>query len=142
MKIQNRIGALLIVVLTSTWTVSVAQEGRIEMPPKFSLNEEPEKVLSMYPLSDIDKNTAFAHHGKADNELTLPNGKEGWLYDVGKKEWHRTYTLVFGSDGVVIDVLYYDHGHFSKHGLTALQVQTNQIRTKSPALGPGPGGKQ
>ena len=141
MMVRDKIVALLIVGLTLAWTGAAAQQGRIQMPPKFSLDEKPEKVLAMYPLGVIDKSAAFAHHGKANDELTLPNGRIGWLYDVGTKEWHRSYTLVFGNDGVVIDVLYYDHGHFSKYGLTALQVQSTRARTRNPALGSGPGGE-
>lgn len=133
-----RFGALLIIGLTLAWTVATAQQERTQMPPKFSLDKEPEKVLATYPLGVIDKSAAFAHHGKANDELTLPNGKVGWLYDVGKKEWHRSYTLVFDNDETVIDVLYYDHGRFSKYGLTALQVQSIQPRSKNPTLGPGP----
>ncbi len=138
MMIRERVVAVLIIGLTLAWSVSASQQNHIRMPPKFSLDERPEKVLAMYPLGVINKDAAFAHHGKANDEFTLPNRRIGWLYDVGKKEWHRTYTLVFGNDGIVIDVLYYDHGHYSKYGLTALQIQSVQPRTSRPTLGPGP----
>lgn len=132
------VATVLIVGLTFAWPVSAAQQERMRMPPSFSLDEGPVKVLENYPLGVIDKGAAFAHHGKANKEFTLANGRLGWLYDVGQKEWHRSYTLVFGNDGIVIDVLYYDHGRFSKYGLTALQVQSVEPRTKRPTLGPGP----
>lgn len=132
------VATVLIIGLTFAWPVSAAQQERMRMPPHFSLEGRPEQILANYPLGVIDKGAAFAHHGKANKEFTLANGRLGWLYDVGQKEWHRSYTLVFGNDGIVIDVLYYDHGRFSKYGLTALQVQSVEPRTKHPTLGPGP----
>lgn len=133
----SSVATVLIIGLTFAWPVFAEQQKRMRMPPSFSL-ESPVKVLENYPLGVIDKGAAFAHHGKANKEFTLPNGRLGWLYDVGKQEWHRTYTLVFGNDGIVIDVMYYDHGRFSKYGLTALQVQSVEPRTDRPTLGPGP----
>lgn len=136
--VRTALPVMLILGLALGWSLTQAQQVPVQMPPGFSLEEGPEKVLATYPLGVIDKGAAFSHHGKANKEFTLPNGLLGWLYDVGQREWHRTYTLVFGGDGTVIDVLYYDHGRFSKYGLTALQVQSVQPRTESPTLGPGP----
>lgn len=108
------------------------------MPPTFSLDNAPEQVLERYPLGKIDRQAAFSHHGPANRAVVLANGKEGWVYDVGDRSTHRIYTLVFDDRGVVIDVLYYDHGHYAKHGLSALQVQSVGIRADAPALGTGP----
>jgi len=109
----------------------------VSMPLRFDINAEPREVLRQYPLGEIDEQTAFSHHGQADKKVELPNGAEGWLYDVGREEWHRTYTLVFGGEGTVIDVLYYDHSRFEE-GLSALVLQSVALRTEEPALGPGP----
>ena len=119
-----------------------AQAGLPSMPPNFSEQASPEKVLRAYPLGVITKQAAFAHHGKAVRTLILPNGKEGWVYEVGGRQTQtyqhptgekhtvyetapgngvRTYTLEFDSKGVVIDVLYNEQGRHD--GLTALQVQ-------------------
>ena len=123
-----------------------AQAGLPSMPPNFSEQASPEKVLRVYPLGVITKQAAFVHHGKAVRTLILPNGKEGWVYEVGGKqaqtyqhptgEEHtvyetgpgngvRTYTLEFDSKGVVIDVLYNEQGRHD--GLTALQVQRKAL---------------
>ena len=137
---------ILNVLLTlSTIAVSAAlagQAGQLSMPPSFADKLEPEAVLSAYPLGVIPKQAAFSHHGKALRSLILPNGKEGWVYQVGGKQAQtyqhptrekqtvyeagpgngvRTYTLVFDDKGVVIDVLYNEKGRHD--GLTALQVQ-------------------
>jgi len=120
------------------------QAGLPSMPPNFSEQASPENVLRAYPLGVITKQAAFIHHGKAVRTLILPNGKEGWVYEVGgkqartyqhptkEKQKHtvyetepgngvRTYTLVFDDKGVVVDVLYNERGRHD--GLTALQAQ-------------------
>jgi hypothetical protein len=112
------------------------------MPPSFTDEVAPEVVLRTYPLGVITKQAAFSHHGKAVHTLILPNGKEGWVYEVGDKQAKtyqhpttkkhtvyetgpgygvRIYTLEFDDKGVVIDVLYNEQGRHD--GLTALQVQ-------------------
>lgn len=140
MKTDSSMAAVLVVVLALLSPALPAQPASTPMPPAFSLEAGPEEILARYPLGIISKNAAFAHHGKAHREFVLPNGRPAWLYDVGQREWHRTYTLVFGKDDKVIDVLYYDHGRFSRYGLTALQVQNDQSRSARPMLGPGPAG--
>lgn len=134
---------VLNVLLTLTMVAATAAlAGQQTMPPSFSEQNEPETVLRAYPLGITTKQAAFSHHGKALRTLILPNGKEGWVYEVGGKqaqtyqhptrEKHtvyeagpgngvRTYTLVFDDKGVVIDVLYNEKGRHD--GLTALQVQ-------------------
>lgn len=134
---------ILNVLLTLTMVaVTTALAGQQSMPPSFSEQNEPETVLRAYPLGVTTKQAAFSHHGKAVRTLILPNGKEGWVYEVGGKqaqtyqhptrEKHtvyeagpgngvRTYTLMFDDKGVVIDVLYNEKGRHD--GLTALQVQ-------------------
>ncbi|MGA9165325.1 MAG: hypothetical protein WBZ31_12790 [Thiobacillus sp.] len=134
---------VLNVLLTLTMVAATAAlAGQQTMPPSFSEQNEPETVLRAYPLGVTTKQAAFSHHGKALRTLILPNGKEGWVYEVGGKqaqtyqhptrEKHtvyeagpgngvRTYTLVFDDKGVVIDVLYNEKGRHD--GLTALQVQ-------------------
>ncbi len=137
---------VLNVLLALTMVVSTAalagQTGRLPMPPNFTGQEAPEVILRAYPLGDITKQAAFSHHGKAVRTLTLPNGKEGWVYEGGGKQAQtyqsptkgkqtvyetgpgngvRTFTLVFDDKGVVIDVLYNEQGRHD--GLTALQTQ-------------------
>lgn len=136
---------VLNVLLTLTMVAATAAlAGQQTMPPSFSEQNEPETVLRAYPLGVTTKQAAFSHHGKALRTLILPNGKEGWVYEVGgkqaqtyqhptrEKQKHtvyeagpgngvRTYTLVFDDKGVVIDVLYNEKGRHD--GLTALQVQ-------------------
>lgn len=137
-SILNILLALIMVVATA----ALAGQSRLSMPPSFTDEVQPETVLRAYRLGVITKQAAFSHHGKALRTLILPNGKEGWVYEVGGKqaqtyqhptrEKHtvyeagpgngvRTYTLVFDDKGVVIDVLYNEKGRHD--GLTALQVQ-------------------
>lgn len=100
----------------------------LPMPPKFSHDTSSEKTLAAYPLGIITKLAAFAHHGQAVRTVTLPNGLEGWVYEVhtvGNPRTYiqptgsettineiadhpamATYTLVFDSNGTVSDVLY------------------------------------
>ncbi|MHB1213972.1 MAG: hypothetical protein ACYCY9_03195 [Thiobacillus sp.] len=138
-------------LLTSAMAViTTAMAGQLPMPPGFTVQSDPETVLRAYPLGAITKQAAFSHHGKAIRTVILPNGKEGWVYEVGIKEGRtyehptkqkhtvhetepsygvRTYTLEFDSKGVVIDVLYNEQGRHD--GLTALQVQ-RRIRGAVP----------
>lgn len=132
----------ILALITVAATASLAGQARQSMPPSFTVEGEPETVLRAYPLGVITKQAAFSHHGKAVRALTLPNGKEGWVYEAGVKQARtyqrptkdkqavyetepgygvRTYTLVFDEKGVVIDVLYNERGRHD--GLTALQVQ-------------------
>ena len=138
MSRATKSGGILLLALIIIGVTARAQQPTLPKPPRFTLNDKPERVLANYPLGVIDRNAAFSHHGKAHKEFTLVNRREAWLYDVGEKEWHRTYTLVFGKDGKVIDVLFYDHGRHEKYGLTALQVQSKGPRTNEPAIAPGP----
>lgn len=122
--------------------VLAGQAGHLPMPPSFIGQVAPEVVLRAYPLGVITKQAAFSHHGKAMRTLILPNGKEGWVYEVGIRNARtyqrstkekdtvyeiepsygvRTYTLAFDDTGVVIDVLYNEQGRHD--GLTALQEQ-------------------
>lgn len=122
---------------------SFAQSATLPMPPTFGADASVEQVLRAYPLGVITKQAAFSHHGTAHREIKLPNGLEGWIYDVGgvpkavsyvnpagKKQTvkkteasheTRSYTLVFDTRGVVIDVLYNEKGPHD--GLTALSLQ-------------------
>lgn len=117
---------------------SYAETQTLPMPPRFTLKELPPSVLAAYPLGVINQQAAFSHHGSAHRRITLPNGNEGWVYNVGDKEWHRTYTLVFKPDGTVGDVLYYDHSKHSDAGLSALQLQSKRLIVGGPRTGPGP----
>jgi len=144
---------VLNLLLTSTMAlVTTAMAGQLSMPPSFTVQSDPETVLRTYPLGTITKQAAFSHHGKAIRTVILPNGKEGWVYEVEikdprtyehpTKQKHtvyetetepgngvRTYTLEFDSKGVVIDVLYNEQGRHD--GLTAMQVQ-RRIRGEAP----------
>ena len=75
---------VLNVLLTLTMVAATAAlAGQQIMPPSFSEQNEPEMVLRAYPLGVTTKQAAFSHHGKALRTLILPNGKEGWVYEVG-----------------------------------------------------------
>lgn len=150
---------VLLALTTVAATATLA--GQLSMPPSFTEQVEPEAVLRAYPLGVITKQAAFSHHGKAVRTLILPNGKVGWVYEVGgkqaktyqhptkEKQKHtvyetepgndvRTYTLEFDDKGVVIDVLYNEQGRHD--GLTALQVQ-RRIRGEGTRKDEGPGVK-
>jgi hypothetical protein len=102
-------------------------------------------VLKAYPLGVITKQAAFVHHGKADRVIKLPDGREGWVYEVrppgqartytypsgeqrtvierGRSDSDvRTYTLVFDDKGVVVDVFSNEPGSHSGHSVSALQL--------------------
>ena len=116
-------------------TISFSDSHYMPMPPKFGINSEPEKVLLDYPLGVINQQAAFSHHGKSHKDLELPNKNVGWLYDVGQSAYHRTYILVFDKQGIVVDVLYYDHSRYSTYGISALLMQSVNVRTSAPTLG-------
>lgn len=131
------------------------------MPPVFTPTSPVEQTLRAYPLGVITKQAAFSHHGKEHRKIKLPNGLEGWVYDVGglpksasygspegKKQTFteaeirhqvRSYTLVFDNRGVVIDVLYNEKGPHD--GLTALsrQYMKGTVRMEEHEQ-PGPAG--
>lgn len=133
---------VILAIVLSPWA-SFARSANLPMPPAFTPTAAVEQTLRAYPLGVITKQAAFSHHGKAHREIKLPNGLEGWVYDVGglpkavpyvsptgeKKTVReteaehrvRSYTLVFDNRGVVIDVLYNEDGPHD--GLTALSLQ-------------------
>ncbi len=140
-SISNVLWALTIAFAAATTTIA-GYAGPLPMPPSFTDAVAPDTVLRAYPLGNITKQAAFSHHGKAIRTLSLPNGKEGWVYEVGGKQARtyqhptkekqtvyetgpgngvRTFTLEFDDKGVVIDVLYNEQGRHD--GLTALQEQ-------------------
>jgi hypothetical protein len=130
------------------WTITAIAADKLPVPPRFTAEAERMEILRNYPLGVIPQQAAFSHHGKADLEVALPNGLEGWVYEVGRKgksrtyetpqgkertvtesqhsRGTRTYTLVFGSNGKVVDVLYNEHGRHD--GLTALQAQQQVMK--------------
>jgi len=131
---------LLILAILLSPSVASAQ---LPKPPVFSRDAPVEETLHAYPLGVITRQAAFSHHGPAHQEIQLPNGLEGWVYDVGgepkavdytrltgekrtfmERPWEhelREYILVFDGRGIVIDVLYEEEG--THDGLTALQLQ-------------------
>lgn len=142
--------ALNLLLTSVVAVVTTAMAGQLSMPPTFTVQSDPETVLRDYPLGLITKQDAFSHHGKAIRTVILPNGKEGWVYEVGIKDARiyehptkqkhtvhetepgngvRTYTLEFDSKGVVIDVLYNEQGRHD--GLSAIHVQ-RRIRGEAP----------
>lgn len=100
------------------------------MPPSFSTKTVPEKALRQYPLGVITREAAFSHHGQATRKVTLPNGDEGRVYQVGEGAGLRTYTLEFNEKGVATDVLYNEK--WRHNGLTALQVQAQAKKVLGP----------
>lgn len=114
----------------------------LPMPPVFSIEADRDQALKDYPLGVITKMAAFTHHGQPHKTIELPNGLEGWVFENilknnktfelpsgDKREMETTedahlvstFTLVFDSSGVVIDVLYQEPGHGNAE--SALLVQ-------------------
>lgn len=122
--------AAILAVLGSA-SIWAAEPTHPPMPPVFSTNTNVEQALLKYPLGVISKEAAFAHHGQATRKITLPNGNEGWVYQVGEGTGLRTYTLVFDEKGLVTDVLYNEQGRHN--GLTALQLQAQSEKVLGPA---------
>lgn len=127
--------------------------GHLPMPPTFTLDANSDQTLKEYPLGVITKEAAFAHHGQAHKVVTLPNGLEGWVYELsprdqetytqpsGKKQAvdalehtnvHASYTLVFDSTGVVIDVLYRAPGRENALSALIVQRQAKPDKEKEP----------
>src|SRR3569833_1132953 len=148
---RSSVKPVLNMLLTSSVAmVTTAMAGPLSMPPSFTVQSDTETVLRAYTLGLITSQAANSHHGKAIHTVILPNGKEGWVYEVGIKDARtyehptkqkhtvyetepgngvRSYTLEFVSKGVVIDELYYEQGR--QDGLTALQVQ-RRFRGEAP----------
>lgn len=141
------------------WAIGTVA-GNLPMPPRFTPEGDPEQVLGSYPLGFITELAAHSHHGHPDHKIDLPNGLEGWVYEVyGDKKAttyvqpggaerivreidpespHWAYTLVFGQTGKVVDVLY--DGKHPRLGLSALQVQRrgHPVAQKLPGVEHGP----
>ena len=132
---------------------SPSDRQHLPMPPVFSLDANAEQLLKTYPLGVITKEAAFAHHGQAHNVVRLPNGLEGWVYENSptKQETFSmpsgqtretqtlehttvlsTYTLVFDSDGKVIDVLYRDDRRDDTASALLAQRQSKPDVEKEP----------
>lgn len=140
------------IILALAWTGGYGQSPNTPpMPPTFKIDAPPRTVLEQYPLGVIPKQAAFVHHGKAVKTVTLPNGHEGWVYEVGGQRektyrdptgekqtvreserafgW-RTYTLAFDDKDIVVDVLYNEEGRHD--GLSAAQVQRERKNADKP----------
>lgn len=143
---------VIAIVLALAWTAGNGQTQKtLPMPPDFNIDTAPRELLAEYPLGVIPKQAAFVHHGKALRTIALPNGLEGWVYEVGGERektyrdptgeertvresekafgW-RAYTLVFDDRGLVVDVLYNEDGRHD--GLSALQVQREREGSDQP----------
>jgi len=132
-----------IMLAATFWLTTAVAAETVTMPPRFTTEMDAGTLLRAYPLGTISKQAAFSHHGKANRTVKLPNGMEGWVYEIGGGAQARTYTepsgeqqqveeknggfglrtytLEFDDRGMVIDVLYHEHGRHD--GLTALQSQ-------------------
>lgn len=122
-----QISVLWLMPILISANASSEETQHLPMPPKFNLDSAPEKLLENYPLGMVNKVAAFSHHGASTKEITFPNGRTGWVYDIGRIETHRIYILVFDTNDYVSDVLYYDHGKYDKFGISALLIQTKQL---------------
>ena len=130
--------ALILFFLVISNNVIAAQAYK-PMPPKFSFEQEADKVLREYPLGIITMQEAFAHHGGPVRKFTLPNGNRGWLYETGRELGiPNLYILQFSSDDIVIDVLH--KSLRDKNGHSALQYQfLQEITPELKITGPRPG---
>jgi hypothetical protein len=129
----------LLLVLLFVTSIGLAGQPQKPMPPKFSLDTDPAEILHNYPLGVISEQDAFAHHGGPVRKVTLPNGRQGWLYTAGEEAGVPSiYILHFSADGIVTDVLHKDYRY--KIGHSALQYQYLQhVEAELQTLGPGPG---
>lgn len=139
---MNRDSKWLWVVLGALvfWSsVSLAVEPKKPKPPAFWIDNDPAEVLHEYPLGTVTELEAFSYHGSPVHKVTLPNGKEGWLYLIGEQEGvPNVYVLEFSGDGMVIDVLHKSYRY--KIGHSALQYQYLQhVDATVKHLGPRPG---
>lgn len=155
---KRMMAAVVLGVMLSPWA-SLAQPAKLPMPPNFTSGASVEQTLHAYPLGVVTRQAAFSHHGTAHREIKLPNGLEGWVYDVGgvpkdvsyigpkgKRQTvreapvsheARSYTLVFDNRGVVVDVLYNESGPHD--GLTALSLQHRKgVLRMEEHVHPGP----
>lgn len=134
---KNRATMVIVMAMSLFSLFSQAAEQKYPpMPPYFTTRADAEAVLLKYPLGVITKEAAFSHHGQATRKVTLPNGNEGWVYQVGEGTGLRTYTLEFNGKGIVIDVLYNEQGRHN--GLTALQLQAQAAKVLGPKAEPQP----
>ena len=127
---KQLIGFLGFIVAFGSFGVLAESPKTLPMPPTFNTRIDADEALTKYPLGVITKVAAFAHHGKENRSVTLPNGNEGMVYQVGSGTGLRTYTLVFNDKGVVTDVLYNEKGRHN--GLAALQLQAQAKRILGP----------
>lgn len=144
--------AALLITLTG-YAAEPGKGGYLPMPPTFTLNARSDQVLKDYPLGVITKEAAFAHHGQAHKVVTLPNGLEGWVYELSPRDTetytmpsgekqaveslehtnvHASYTLVFDDRGIVVDVLYRAPGREDAHSALVEQRQANPDVEKEP----------
>jgi hypothetical protein len=139
MKITNIKKSILVVTCVVVAGSAFAVQAMKQMPPKFSYDQNAEKVLREYPLGLIKMSEAFSHHGTPIRKLILPNGNRGWLYSTGRDVYTpNLYILQFSDKDIVIDVLHKSL-HY-KNGHTALQYQFLQGTEPELRLtGPGPG---
>ena len=134
---KNRI-SILVAMSLMVLTTGIALAAK-QMPPSFSINNDPADVLRTYPLGTIKEKEAFSHHGGPIRKVVLPNGNQGWLYKAGEKAGiPSVYILVISGEGIVIDVLHKD-SHY-KIGHSALQYQyLSNTNVELQTLGPAPG---
>ena len=140
---MHKIIAAGLLALSTLLASSLGAAAEVSMPPHFSGGADPAGALGGYPLGEIDRQAAFSHHGKASRKVSLPNGLTGWVYDVdpdldqltfthptGSSEEVRvpelgtaraSYTLVFDTRDLIVDVLYAEAGGANR--MSALQVQ-------------------
>lgn len=146
--------ALTLFLTTATQAAEPPGKGEyLPMPPTFSIDGNRDQILNDYPLGVITREAAFSHHGQAHKVISLPNGLEGWVYELslrksetftkpsGEKQQvtslehsdiDSTYTLVFDSRNVVIDVLYRDPGRADARSALLVQQQANPDVEKEP----------
>lgn len=133
-------------------------KGTLPMPPTLADGQDVEQILESYPLGVIPRQAAFIHHGPAHRTVTLPNGLEGWVYEISagkmsvdyvmpsgavkqvdeldKSLVHASYTLVFDPDGVIRDVLYTTTNQVKQSSALLVQQKHKGV-TERPAWRPG-----
>ena len=99
--------------------------------PALSAEAQPEQLLRQYPLGAVRSQDVLAAYGQPDSMGVLQNGLLGWEYTVDSGEQAEapgSYTLVFGPNGRVIDILYRRDGNL---------LSARQLRGASEPYGYG-----
>lgn len=87
---------------------------------KPSIFSTPPSYLSSFPLNTVTESEMILKAGPPSRTTEI-NGNKALVYQMGEGFGERTWTYII-ENGVIIDVVYNDHG--SANGSTATQYQS------------------